>query len=91
MECTGRDQRDCSDCPGVCTDQCTDDSDCDCPPGPVVFLCKDPFFDDVNTFQPASSTRAGTSPAAVVAGFCQVNPHLLRRRTPDREPQGTDE
>lgn len=49
MECTGRDQRDCSECPGVCTDQCTDDSDCDCPPGPVVFLCKDPFFDSVNT------------------------------------------
>jgi cysteine-rich repeat protein len=49
IECTGRDQRDCAECPGVCTDQCTDDTDCDCPPGPVVFLCKDPFFDEVNT------------------------------------------
>ena len=50
MECTGRDQRDCSNCPAVCTDQCTDDTDCDCPPGPIVFLCKDPFFDAVDPY-----------------------------------------
>jgi cysteine-rich repeat protein len=43
MFCTGREPRDCSACPGVCTDQCTDGSDCDCPPGPVVFMCKDPL------------------------------------------------
>ena len=50
MKCTGRDLRDCSGCPGVCTDQCTNDADCDCPPGPVVFLCKDPFFDAVDPY-----------------------------------------
>ena len=27
----------------MCTDQCTDGTDCDCPPGPVVFMCKDPL------------------------------------------------
>ena len=43
MACTGREPRDCSACPGVCTDQCTDGTDCDCPPGPVVFMCKDPL------------------------------------------------
>ena len=43
MFCTGREPRDCAACPGVCTDQCTDGSDCDCPPGPVVFMCKDPL------------------------------------------------
>jgi cysteine-rich repeat protein len=50
MECTGRDLRDCSGCAAVCTDQCTDDTDCDCPPGPVVFMCKDPFFDAVDPY-----------------------------------------
>ena len=43
MACTGREPRDCSACPGVCTDQCADGTDCDCPPGPIVFLCKDPL------------------------------------------------
>lgn len=46
MACFGREPRDCSACPGVCTDQCTDGTDCDCPPGPIVFLCKDPLADD---------------------------------------------
>jgi cysteine-rich repeat protein len=46
MACTGREPRDCSACAAVCTNQCTDGTDCDCPPGGVIFLCKDPLADD---------------------------------------------